>query len=154
MKDSESNLKTFVQQCQQKQALRDRLEEMQAKLRNMQVNIEQEQVKNANLRNIKDAENQLRDKRNETELQLLNHAQDVQRESMKETQGAVTDIKKQDEQVIKMGEDLTKKMNFRLTNNVESLIRQIKHDMDTNSKVVTNLTSQLAQTEGNYLQFK
>ena len=56
MKESKVQLGNFEQQNMQKQDLRDRLQEMKNQLRDMQVNIEQEAIKNENLKNVKNIE--------------------------------------------------------------------------------------------------
>lgn len=52
LKESNQRLKQFETQNSKKDALRKELEQKLTKLREMEVNIEQEQVKNGNLRKV------------------------------------------------------------------------------------------------------
>jgi L-lactate utilization protein LutC len=60
MKESAVQLNKFENQNVQKQDLRDRMQKMKNKLRDMQVSIEQEDIKNENLKNVKSIELELR----------------------------------------------------------------------------------------------
>ena len=74
MKESNHRLKQFEAQNSKKDALRKELEQKLTKLREMEVNIEQESVKNANLKNVQNTESDLRKFRDKNETELLNVA--------------------------------------------------------------------------------
>ena len=65
---------------------------MQSKLRQMQVTIETESIKNDNLKNVRNIEVELRKTRDEKESDLLNIAVSTQKESMKWSLGALAEI--------------------------------------------------------------
>lgn len=71
MKESAVLLSKFEGQNIEKQELRDRLQKMKNKLRDMQVSIEQESIKNENLKNVKNIETDLRRLRDIQESEFL-----------------------------------------------------------------------------------
>ena len=85
-------LRNVESQNGQKQDLSDRLYQMQSKLRQMQVTIETESIKNENLKNVRNIEIELRKTRDEKESDLLNIAVSTQKESMKWSLGALAEI--------------------------------------------------------------
>lgn len=118
MKDSNRNMKQFEVLNQQKQELRDRLYSMQIKLRKMQVTIEEEQIKNDNLKNVKNFEMGLRKTRDNQETEMLNTAGITQKSSMKWTQDSLTEVLKQDDLIKQENQDLKAKMSQRQKVNV------------------------------------
>lgn len=92
MKESAMQLRNVESQNGQKQDLSDRLYQMQSKLRQMQVTIETESIKNENLKNVRNIEIELRKTRDEKESDLLNIAVSTQKESMKWSLGALAEI--------------------------------------------------------------
>jgi hypothetical protein len=91
---------------------------MQSKLRQMQVTIETESIKNENLKNVRNIEGELRKARDEKESELLNVAAATQKESIKWSMGALAEIQIQDDQIMKESVDLKNKMSQRQNNNV------------------------------------
>lgn len=65
---------------------------MQSKLRQMQVTIETESIKNENLKNVRNIEIDLRKTRDDKETELLNVAVNTQKDSMKWGLGALAEI--------------------------------------------------------------
>jgi hypothetical protein len=61
------------------------------------VNIETESIKNENLKNVRNIEDELRKTRDEKETELLNVASGTQKESMKWSLGALAEIQIQDD---------------------------------------------------------
>lgn len=82
MKESAVQLNKFEGQNVQKQDLRDRLSKMKNKLREMQVYIEQESIKNENLKNVKSIELELRKIRDLQENEMLKTTGDTQKQSL------------------------------------------------------------------------
>ena len=81
MKESKVLLQKFEGQNIEKQELRDRVEKMKSKLRDMQVSIEQEQIKNDNLKNVKNIESDLRRLRDIQESEFLKVSNETQKAS-------------------------------------------------------------------------
>jgi hypothetical protein len=81
MKESKVLLQKFEGQNIEKQELRDRVEKMKSKLRDMQVSIEQEQIKNDNLKNVKNIESDLRRLRDIQESEFLKVSSETQKAS-------------------------------------------------------------------------
>ena len=77
MKESAVQMNKFENQNNEKQDLRDRLYDMKNKLREMQVSIEQESIKNDNLKNVKNIEQDLRKVRDQQETELLKISADT-----------------------------------------------------------------------------
>ena len=141
MKDSNRNMKQFEVLNQQKQELRDRLYSMQIKLRKMQVSIEEEQIKNDNLKNVKNFEMQLRKTRDAQETEMLNTAGITQKSSMKWTQDSLAEVLKQDDLIKQENQDLKAKMAQRQKVNVQELIKLIENDMQVNQNQINELNS-------------
>lgn len=74
MNESQRQLQSFDNQKTNKDALRKKLCQMQSKLREIEVNIEQERIKNENLKNVQVSEADLRKERDKQETELLNIA--------------------------------------------------------------------------------
>ena len=81
MKESKVLLQKFEGQNIEKQELRDRVEKMKSKLRDMQVSIEQEQIKNDDLKNVKTIESDLRRLRDIQESEFLKVSSETQKAS-------------------------------------------------------------------------
>jgi len=81
MKESAVLLSKFEGQNIQKQDLRDRLQKMKNKLRGMQISIEQESIKNDNLKNVKSIETDLRRLRDIQESEFLKTSNETQKSS-------------------------------------------------------------------------
>lgn len=79
LRDSESKMKKVEAQCQQKQQLREKLCQMHAKLRTMQVSIENERLNQKRLQSVRDEEENLRNLRDLKEKQTLTLAQEEQK---------------------------------------------------------------------------
>ena len=154
MKESASQLRNVESQNSQKQDLRDRLYQMQSKLRQMQVTIETESIKNNNLKNVRNIEIELRKARDEKESELLNVAVSTQKESMKWTMAAHAEIQIQDDEIRKESNTLKSKMAERQSNNVQQLLKTIESDMQTNKSLINDLNAQIQELDGNYLSFK
>ncbi len=75
-------MRKFAVQCNQKQQLRDRIHQMQSDLRNMQVSIEGEKLTQTKLKNVREKEEELRQRRDQEEKDILNQAVEEQKESM------------------------------------------------------------------------
>ena len=65
---------------------------MQSKLREMQVIIETEQIKNDNLKNVRNIEEDLRKARDDKEAEMLAVASTTQKDSMKWVMGALAEV--------------------------------------------------------------
>ena len=63
MTDSKRILNQYESQDSSKQALREKLYQMQTQLREIEVGIEQDRLKNQNLKNVQNAERELREVR-------------------------------------------------------------------------------------------
>jgi hypothetical protein len=63
MADSKRGLNQYESQDSQKEAVREQLYRMQSQLREIEVGIEQDRLKNENLKNVQGAERELRDVR-------------------------------------------------------------------------------------------
>lgn len=74
MKESQKQLLEFEGQNAQKDKLRQELQQKLKTLREMEVNISQEQLKNENLKKVQKYENELRKKRDTQETELLSTA--------------------------------------------------------------------------------
>lgn len=85
----------------------------------MEVSIEQEQIKNDNLKNVKNFEMTLRKARDVQETDMLNTAGVTQKNSIKWTQDCLNEVQKQDELIKKENTDLKNKMSHRQKNNVQ-----------------------------------
>ena len=81
MKESAVLLSKFEGQNIEKQDLRDRLQKMENKLRGMQISIEQESIKNDNLKNVKSIETDLRRLRDIQESEFLKTSNETQKSS-------------------------------------------------------------------------
>jgi hypothetical protein len=81
MKESAVLLSKFEGQNIEKQDLRDRLQKMKNKLRGMQISIEQESIKNDNLKNVKSIETDLRRLRDIQESEFLKTSNETQKSS-------------------------------------------------------------------------
>lgn len=134
-------LRNVESQNSQKQDLSDRLYQMQSKLRQMQVTIETESIKNENLKNVRNIEIELRKTRDEKESDLLNIAVSTQKESMKWSLGALAEIQIQDDQIKKESIDLKTKMSDRQSTNVQQLLKMIESDMQNNKGVCNDLNA-------------
>lgn len=134
-------LRNVESQNGQKQDLSDRLYQMQSKLRQMQVTIETESIKNENLKNVRNIEIELRKTRDEKESDLLNIAVSTQKESMKWSLGALAEIQIQDDQIKKESIDLKTKMSDRQSTNVQQLLKMIESDMQNNKGVCNDLNA-------------
>lgn len=83
LNESKQKLLTLDSQNQKKDAIRAKLFEMQGKLRNLEVTIENELVTNHNLKNVKTIEEQLRNQRDVEEKDQLEIARVTQNDSIK-----------------------------------------------------------------------
>ena len=110
MAESKVTLKTLREQNSRKQILRDKLQEMHAKLRRMDMDIETKVVENTNLENVQKFEDDLRQGRNQKETTILKLVQDTQKESMAFTGSYVKEYMTQDMKVKTHTDDLKKKM--------------------------------------------
>jgi len=81
MKESAVLLSKFEGQNIEKQDFRDRLQKMKNKLRGMQISIEQESIKNDNLKNVKSIETDLRRLRDIQESEFLKTSNETQKSS-------------------------------------------------------------------------
>lgn len=101
MSDSKRILANYETQDSSKQALREKLYQMQTQLREIEVSIESDRIKNQNLKNIQNAEKELREVRDKQESVLLKSAAQSQMESMdwvkREQQGVQESEKKIDQ---------------------------------------------------------
>ena len=154
MKESNAQLRNVESQNGQKQDLRDRLYQMQSKLRQMQVTIETESIKNNNLKNVRNIEIDLRKARDDKESELLSVAVSTQKESMKWTMAAHAEIQIQDDEIRKESNTLKTKMSDRQNNNVQQLLKMIESDMQNNKGLINDLNTQIQELDGNYLSFK
>ncbi len=84
----------------------------------MQVSIEQEQIKNDNLKNVKNFEQQLRKTRDQQETEMLNTAGVTQKNSIKWTQDSLNDVMQQEEEIKQESSALRNKMKQRQSVNV------------------------------------
>ena len=75
MADSKRVLNEYETQDSKKQQLREKLYQMQTQLREIEVGIEQDRLKNQNLKNVQNAERELREVRDRQESVLLKSAQ-------------------------------------------------------------------------------
>ena len=65
---------------------------MHSRLRELQVTVETESIKNENLRNVRNIEQDLRKTRDEKENEVLSTAASTQKDSIKWTLGALAEI--------------------------------------------------------------
>lgn len=114
---------------------------MQSKLRQMQVTIETESIKNNNLKNVRNIEIDLRKARDEKESELLSVAVSTQKESMKWTMAAHAEIQIQDDEIRKESNTLKTKMSDRQNNNVQQLLKMIESDMQNNKGLINDLNT-------------
>jgi len=91
---------------------------MQSKLREMQVTIETESIKNENLKNVRNIEIELRKARDEKETDMLNVAASTQKESVKWALSALAEVQIQDDEIKKESGELKNKISKRMSNNV------------------------------------
>lgn len=128
MKESNQRLKQFEVQNSKKDSLRKELEQKLTKLREMEVNIEQEQVKNGNLRKVSETENELRKFRDKKETDLLNIASKTQVDSANWISQNLNTVGTEDDRIRKETQALRDKMEKRKNTIVKQLLTEIEND--------------------------
>lgn len=128
LKDCDQRLIQFSTQNKKKDALRKELEEKLTKLREMEVNIEQEVVKNGNLKKVQQTENDLRKFRDEKENEHLTVAQKTQQDSAQWMTSNLKTVKNENEQIKKETHLLKDKMEMRKNTIVQQLLADIEQD--------------------------
>lgn len=110
MKESAVLLSKFEGQNIEKQELRDRLQKMKNKLRDMQVSIEQESIKNENLKNVKNIETDLRRLRDIQESEFLKVSNETQKSTQQWSQELLAEIHSQDDEIKQENNSLKQNM--------------------------------------------
>jgi capsule polysaccharide export protein KpsE/RkpR len=128
LKESNQRLKQFEVQNSKKDSLRKELEQKLTKLREMEVNIEQEQVKNGNLRKVSETENELRKFRDKKETDLLNIASKTQVDSANWISQNLNTVGTEDDRIRKETQALRDKMEKRKNTIVKQLLTEIEND--------------------------
>lgn len=132
LKESNQRLKQFETQNSKKDALRKELEQKLTKLREMEVNIEQEQVKNGNLRKVQETESELRKFRDKKETELLNVATKTQVDSATWISQNLNSVTTEDDRIKKETQALRDKMDKRRNTIVKQLLTEIENDCKQN----------------------
>ena len=120
----------------------------------MQVSIEQEQIKNDNLKNVKNFEGMLRKTRDQQETEMLNTAGVTQKNSIKWTQDCLNEVLQQTEEIKQDNANLKNKMKQRMNVNVQQLIKLIEEDMSSSQSQINDLNQQTKEADGQYQTFK
>ena len=92
----------------------------------MEVNIEQEVVKNGNLRKVQETESELRKFRDKKETELLNVAVNTQKDSAAWMNHNLKVVEMEDNKVNQESKSLKDKMNHRKNIIVEQLLQDIE----------------------------
>jgi predicted nucleic acid-binding Zn-ribbon protein len=150
MKESAVQLNKFENQNVQKQDLRDRMQKMKNKLRDMQVSIEQEDIKNENLKNVKSIELELRKIRDTQESEMLKISGDTQKQSLQWSMNLLSEVQDQDSEIKKESKDLSQKMQQRQSVNVEQLLQLIENDMTKNTQMISSVNMQIDEIDSNH----
>ena len=152
MAESKNTLQTLREQNSKKQILRDKLQEMQAKHRRMEISIQSGQIENENLKNVQKFEEELRKSRNKKESEILEIASSTQKASMAQATSTIKEFMVQDKKVKEQTDDLKKKMAFRLQNNVQDLLGNIEENMEANrNEIEIKIPQYVKEYEEKYL---
>ena len=135
-------------QNQVKMKLREQMQQMQAKLRRLEVTIRSAEVENTNLKNVAKAEEELRKIRNDQEAQILSVASKAQTESFEWTSGICEEVSAQNSEVVERTSSLKLQMSERQMTNVQRLLSNIKEDMAANqTEMETRIPTFIAEYE-------
>ena len=132
LKESHQRLRQFESQNAKKDSLRKELEQKLSKLREMEVNIEQEAVKNGNLKKVVETETDLKKFRDKKESELLNIANKTQVDSATWINGNLKTVNTEDDKIRKETQALKDKMEHRKTTIVQQLLAEIEQDRKQN----------------------
>ena len=139
LKESNQRLKQFETQNSKKDALRKELEQKLNKLREMEVNIEQEAVKNGNLKQVLETETDLRQLRDKNETELLNVATKTQTDSAAWMKANLSTVTNEDERIRRETQALKEKMDMRKNTIVHQLLSEIDADRKQNQMDIQQL---------------
>lgn len=136
LKESNQRLRQFESQNVKKDSLRKELEQKLTKLREMDVNIEQESVKCGNLKNVLETENDLRNFRDKKESDLLAIANKTQVDSAQWMTSNLKTVSTEDDKIKKETQALKDKMEHRKNTIVQQLLSEIDQDRKQNQMEV------------------
>ena len=89
----------------------------------MQVSIEQESIKNENLKNVRNIELELRKERDQSEIDMLKISGDTQKNTADWSKNLLEEIQNQDQDVRRTSSDLKQNMTTRQQVNVQNLLQ-------------------------------